>query len=44
MPFILNHEYKFFIPEKKSTVLQIPTAIFQRQFSGKYLFGRRFEI
>ena len=23
MPFILNHEYKFFIPEKKSTVLQI---------------------
>ena len=23
MPFILNREYKFFIPEKKSTVLQI---------------------
>ena len=23
MPFILNHEYKFFIAEKKSTVLQI---------------------
>ena len=23
MPFIVNREYKFFIPEKKSTVLQI---------------------